>query len=70
MNKPTNKNHEVVANTYEVTIKGTITKTIVVDAINQDEAEDKAHGMFNVTCDGPEYWQETVGTTKLIKEEV
>jgi len=56
-------------NTYEVMIRATITKSIVVDAINQDEAEEQAHQVFTVTCDqlDEKYEQETIGETQLIK---
>jgi len=56
-------------NTYEVFIKATITKSIVVDAINKYEAEEQAHEMFSVLNDDydEKYEQETVGETQLIK---
>jgi hypothetical protein len=55
--------------TYEVMIKATITKSVVVDASNIQEAEELAHQMFIDTCDGPDekYEQETIGDTQLIK---
>ena len=58
-------------NTYEVFIKATITKSIVVDAINKDEAEEQAHEMFSVLNDDydEKYEQETIGETQLIKQE-
>jgi hypothetical protein len=54
---------------YEVMIKATITKSVVVDASNIQEAEELAHQMFSATCDGPDekYEQETIGSTQLIK---
>jgi len=55
--------------TYEVFIKATITKSIVVDALNKYEAEEQAHEMFSVLnddCD-EEYDQQTIGKTKLVK---
>ena len=55
--------------TYEVMIRATITKSIVVDAINQDQAEEQAHEMFSVLnddCD-EEYDQQTIGETQLVK---
>jgi len=56
-------------NTYEVFIKATITKSIVVDAINKYEAEEQAHEMFSVLNDDydEKYEQETIGETQLIK---
>ena len=54
---------------YEVMVKATITKSIVVDALNKDQAEEQAHEMFNVLIDpyDEKYEQETVGETQLIK---
>ena len=50
-------------------VKATITKSIVVDALNKDQAEEQAHEMFNVLIDpyDEKYEQETVGETQLIK---
>ena len=54
---------------YEVFIKATITKSIVVDAINKDEAEEQAHEMFSVLNDDydQEYDQQTIGKAELVK---
>jgi hypothetical protein len=56
-------------NTYEVFIKATITKSIVVDAINKDEAEEQAHEMFSVLNDDydEQYDQQTIGEAELVK---
>jgi len=56
-------------NTYEVMIRATITKSIVVDAINQDEAEEQAHGMFSVLNDdcNEKYDQQTIGKAEPVK---
>ena len=56
-------------NTYEVFIKATITKSIVVDAINQDESEEQAHEMFSVLNDDydEQYDQQTIGEAELVK---
>jgi len=55
-------------NTYEVEIRATITKSVVVDAINQDKAEEQAHEMFSVLNDDSDerYTQDVIGKTKLI----
>ena len=54
---------------YEVFIKATITKSIVVDAINKDEAEEQAHEMFSVLNDDydQQYDQQTIGEAELVK---
>ena len=54
---------------YEVMIKATITKSVVVDASNIQEAEELAHHMWSWTSDGPDekYEQEAIGSTQLIK---
>ena len=54
---------------YEVFIKATITKSIVVDALNKDEAEEQAHEMFSVLNDDydQEYDQQTIGEAELVK---
>ena len=56
---------------YEVMVKATITKSIVVDALNKDQAEEQAHEMFNVLIDpyDEKYEQETVGEAELVKQE-
>lgn len=54
---------------YEVFIKATITKSIVVDALNKDQAEEQAHEMFSVSNDDydQEYDQQTIGEAELVK---
>jgi hypothetical protein len=54
--------------TYEVMIRATITKSVVVDAASEEEAIEEAHSMFDVQCDGYDerYEQDDIGT-KLIK---
>jgi hypothetical protein len=49
-------------NTYEITIRATITKTYTVEAKNSDEAIELANELFSVLEDGaPEnYEQETL----------
>lgn len=39
---------------YCVTIRATVTKTIVVTAKDEDEAAQLAHAEFTVACDGDE----------------
>lgn len=36
--------------TYDVTIRAIVTKTIRVEAQDEDEAVTEAHGEFDVTC--------------------
>ena len=57
--------------TYEVMIKATITKRIVVDAIDQDQAEEQAHEMFSVLNDDydEKYEQQTIGEAVLVEQE-
>ena len=56
-------------NTYEVFIKATITKSILVDAFNVKEAEEEAHEMFSVLNDDydEKYEQQTIGEAELVK---
>ena len=44
--------------TYEVTIRATVTKTYEVRAVDKESAEDLAHDMFTVSCEGPEKYQQ------------
>ena len=47
--------------TYEVVIRATVTKTYEVRAVDEKSAEELAHDMFTVSCEGPEkYEQDTV----------
>lgn len=51
-------------NTYNVTIKAEVYKTIMVEAANENEAYVAAHELFTVSPDGfwPEkYNEETIG---------
>ena len=43
-------------NTYNVTIKAEVYKTITVDATDENEAYMAAHGLFTVAPDG--FWPE------------
>ena len=47
---------------YDVIIRGTVTKTIAVEADNVDDAIVQAHEEFTVECEGPfeDYNQETI----------
>lgn len=59
-------------NTYEVFIKATITKSVVVDAFNAEEAEKEAHLMLSSEffCNNyqyEKYEQKTIGETQLVK---
>lgn len=47
---------------YKVVIQATITKPIIVEAENQEDAIDMAHEQFNVLADGVEetYSQEVL----------
>ena len=48
---------------YEVVIRATVTKTMCVEAGNEEAAAEIAHELFNIYSDGqPEdYNQETIG---------
>ena len=56
-------------NTYEVMIQAKVTKSFLVGASTQEEAEDIAHHMFTLDDDSHNrgYEQDTVGKTQLIK---
>ena len=43
---------EAIFYAYEVMIRATITKSVVVDAYSVKEAEEDAHQMFSDLCDG------------------
>ena len=46
--------------TYDVVIEAVVTKTIRVNAIDEDEAYDLAHEMFTVTKNGDaEYYEQS-----------
>ena len=53
--------------TYDVTIRATVIKTIRVTAKTEDEAWDTAHEIFslNVTGDAEQYEQETVSIEEV-----
>jgi hypothetical protein len=50
--------------TYRVTIRATVTKTVTVEAENEDDATDAAHEDFSVLCGGEDederYEEETL----------
>lgn len=48
--------------TYDVTIRATVHKTLRVEARDEDEAYEVAHGDFDVTCvdDREKYEEETM----------
>jgi hypothetical protein len=48
--------------TYRVTIRATVTKTVTVEAENEDDAYVAAHEDFSVLCDGEDerYEEETL----------
>ena len=53
--------------TYSVQIRAEITKTIEVQAINEDEAYEKAHEIFSVTSDE---WPEKYSEDTLSIQEI
>ena len=54
---------------YEVSIRATITKTIIVEAANETSAETIAHETFSTDNDGPEHYsQETLGKIAEVEE--
>lgn len=58
-----------MSETYSVKIRAIVVKTVEVEASDEDEAIERAHEMFSVTCDGPEdYEQETVSVTNAGKQ--
>ncbi len=44
--------------TYDVTIRATVTKTLRIEAENEDEAVEYAYQEFNCSCDGLEAYGE------------
>lgn len=55
-------------NTYNVTIRATVTKTLAIEAASQAEAEATAHDLFTTECEGPDedYEQEILNTSEAI----
>ena len=53
--------------TYEITIQAIITKTIRVEAENEDDAYCEAHERFDTKCDGQleDYEQETLNLVEV-----
>ena len=49
--------------TYAITIRATVTKTITVEADNEDDAMEQANELFSVLCDDIEedYHEEVIG---------
>tara|TARA_R110002020_G_scaffold67187_1_gene176633 strand:+ start:450 stop:629 length:180 start_codon:yes stop_codon:yes gene_type:complete len=52
---------------YKVTIRATVTKTIEVDALGLEEADEQANEMFTTNCDKAKerYEQETVSIENI-----
>ena len=52
---------------YKVTIRATVTKTIEVDALGLEEANEQANEMFTTNCDAAKerYEQETVSIENI-----
>tara|TARA_R100001463_G_C3399177_1_gene207816 strand:- start:263 stop:439 length:177 start_codon:yes stop_codon:yes gene_type:complete len=55
---------------YKVTIRGTVTKTIEVEANDASEAEEDANEMFNLSIDGrdEQYEQDSIHTEEVVAE--
>ena len=55
---------------YNVTVRATITKDVIVEAENEDAADEIAHELFTTGCDGmdEDYNQETIGEIVEINE--
>jgi hypothetical protein len=53
--------------TYDVTIRATVTKTIRVEAEDEDEAIMEAHGDFSVDCtdERESYEEETLNVKEI-----
>ena len=53
---------------YKVMIRGTVTKTIEVEANDAAEAEEEAHEMFNLSYDGrdEQYEQDSINTEEVV----
>lgn len=45
---------------YQVVIEAVVRKTIEVEAENSQAAQEQAHGMFTVECDGDEYYSQEI----------
>ena len=55
--------------TYAITIRATVTKTITVEADNEDDAMEQANELFSVRCDDiEEDYHEEVIDFEEIKE--
>lgn len=55
--------------TYDVTITATVTKTIRVEAENEEEAIEQAHESFTTVCDGPdERYEENTDSVVEVNE--
>ena len=53
---------------YAVTITATVTKTLEVEASNEQEATELAHQLFTVQCDGDdERYSEETDKIEVIK---
>lgn len=54
--------HAALLKTYRVRIKATVTKDIVVEAADEDEAGEIASGEFSASFDGTEedYWEDVL----------
>ncbi len=53
---------------FEVQIKGEVTKTIKVEAVDEETAIERAHELFTVNCENPneeKYDQETINTKEV-----
>lgn len=59
-------------NTYNVTIKAEVYKTIMVEAANENEAYVAAHELFTVSPDGfwPEKYNEETIDIKLLPDAI
>ena len=53
---------------YKVMIRGTVTKTIEVEANDAAEAEENANEMFNLSYDGrdEQYEQDSINTEEVL----
>ena len=53
---------------YKVMIRGTVTKTIEVEANDAAEAEENANEMFNLCYDGrdEQYEQDSINTEEVV----
>jgi len=53
---------------YKVMIRGTVTKTIEVEAPDAAEAEENANEMFNLSYDGrdEQYEQDSISTEEVV----